>query len=152
PLFTDGKRCVSLVAVWHWSDWFCRILSATFSRKVLRARTTFQNNRFVNDYLSIFLLLNHVCHKLALRPRHGPVKVLSLVDMSGVAESSRSPKNKILVVEDHSDIRKILVLRLKELGYEVFEAETGLDAFRQARTRPPDLILMDLGMPVVGGD
>jgi CheY-like chemotaxis protein len=72
--------------------------------------------------------------------------------MSGVEESSRSPKNKILVVEDHSDIRKILVLRLKELGYEVFEADTGLDAFRQARTRPPDLILMDLGMPVVGGD
>ncbi len=31
------------------------------------------------------------------------------------------------MVEDHSHIRKVLVLRLKELGYEVFEAETGLD-------------------------
>jgi len=41
-------------------------------------------------------------------------------------ESSR--KNKILVVEDISDIRKILVLRLKELGYEVFEADTGLNS------------------------
>jgi CheY-like chemotaxis protein len=61
-------------------------------------------------------------------------------------------KNKILVVEDHSDLRKLLVLRLKELDYEVFEADTGLDAFRQARERSPDLILMDLGMPVVGGD
>ena len=48
-------------------------------------------------------------------------------------EGSTHRKNKILVVEDHSHIRQILALRLKELGYEVFEAETGLDAFRQAR-------------------
>jgi CheY-like chemotaxis protein len=69
-------------------------------------------------------------------------------------EECPSPrKNKILVVGDHFDIRKILVLRLKELGYEVFEAETGLDAFRRAREiSPPDLILMDLGIRVVGGD
>jgi CheY-like chemotaxis protein len=61
-------------------------------------------------------------------------------------------KNKILVVEDNSDIRQLIVLGLKELGYEVFEAETGLSAFRQARATSPDLILMDLGMPVIGGD
>ena len=67
-------------------------------------------------------------------------------------ECSSPRKNKILVVEDHLDIRKILVLRLKELRYEVFEAETGLDAFRQARKISPDLILMDLGIRVVGGD
>ena len=56
------------------------------------------------------------------------------------------------MVEDHFDIRKILVLRLKELGYQVFEAETGLNAFRQAREISPDLILMDWGIRVVGGD
>src|SRR5262252_2581563 len=67
-------------------------------------------------------------------------------------ECSSPRKNKILVVEDHFDIRKILVLRLKELGYEVFEAETGLDAFRRAREISPDLILMDLGIHIVGGD
>jgi CheY-like chemotaxis protein len=67
-------------------------------------------------------------------------------------EECSSRKNKILVVEDHFDIRKILVLRLKELGYEVFEAETGLDGFRQARATSPDLILMDLGIRVVGVD
>ena len=67
-------------------------------------------------------------------------------------ECSTSIRNKILVVEDNSDIRQLLVLRLKELGYEVFEAETGLSAFRQARATSPDLILMDLGMPVIGGD
>ena len=67
-------------------------------------------------------------------------------------EYSTVHKNKILIVEDNSDIRKLLVLRLKELGYEVFEAATGLDAFRQARATSPDLILMDLTMPLVGGD
>jgi CheY-like chemotaxis protein len=67
-------------------------------------------------------------------------------------ECSSPRKNKILVVEDHFDIRKTLVLRLKELAYEVFEAETGLDAFRKAREISPDLILMDLGIRVVGGD
>ena len=67
-------------------------------------------------------------------------------------ECSSPRKNKILVVEDHFDIRKILVLRLKELGYEVFEAETGLDVFRRAREISPDLILMDLGIRLVGGD
>jgi len=61
-------------------------------------------------------------------------------------------KNKILVVEDNSAIRQLVVLRLKELGYEVFEAETGLSAFRQARATSPDLILMDLGMPVIDGE
>jgi CheY-like chemotaxis protein len=67
-------------------------------------------------------------------------------------ESSSHRKNKILVVEDHFDLRKLIVLRLQQLGYDVFEAGTGLDAFRQARAISPDLILMDLGMPIVGGD
>jgi CheY-like chemotaxis protein len=67
-------------------------------------------------------------------------------------ECSTLLKNKILVVEDNSAIRQLVVLRLKELGCEVFEAETGLSAFRQARATSPDLILMDLGMPVIGGD
>ena len=67
-------------------------------------------------------------------------------------ECSASLKSKILVVEDNFDIRRLRVVRLKELGYEVLEAESGLSAFRQARATSPDLILMDLGMPVIGGD
>ena len=66
--------------------------------------------------------------------------------------STLPKKKKILVVEDNSAIRQLIVLRLKELGYEVFEAETGLSAFRQARATSPDLILMDLGMPVIDGE
>lgn len=72
--------------------------------------------------------------------------------MISAEECSSSRKNKILLVENDSDMRKILALRLKELNYEVFEAETGLDTFRQARELAPNLILMDLGIGVVGGD
>jgi CheY-like chemotaxis protein len=61
-------------------------------------------------------------------------------------------KRKILIVEDNSDLRVLLGLRLKELDYTVLEAETGLDGFRKARANSPDLICMDLSMPVVGGD
>ena len=72
--------------------------------------------------------------------------------MIDAEKSSCSRKNKILVVEDNFEIRQLLVLGLKDLGYEVLEADTGLAAFRQARATSPDLILMDLAMPVVGGD
>jgi CheY-like chemotaxis protein len=58
-------------------------------------------------------------------------------------------KSKILVVEDHFHVRQIRVLRLKELGYELLEADTRIEAFRQARSASPDLILMDLGMPIL---
>jgi CheY-like chemotaxis protein len=67
-------------------------------------------------------------------------------------ECSACQKSKILVVEDNSNIRRLLMVRLKELGYDVLEAETGLSAFRQARATSPDLIIMDLGMPVIAGD
>jgi len=72
--------------------------------------------------------------------------------MINAEEHSKSRKNKILLVENHSGIRKALALRLKELDYEVFEAETRLDAFKQARSISPDLILIDLGMPVGADD
>ena len=67
-------------------------------------------------------------------------------------ESSSIRRNKILLVDDNSDLRTLLVLDLKESGYRVFEAATGLEALKQARDTRPDLILMDLSMPVVNGD
>ena len=67
-------------------------------------------------------------------------------------ESSSICKNKILIVDDNSDLRTLLVLDLKESGYRVFEAATGLEALKQARATHPDLIFMDLSMPVVNGD
>ena len=61
-------------------------------------------------------------------------------------------KKKILIVDDNSDLRKLLALFLKSSGYDTVEAATGLEALKQARAIRPDLILMDLLMPDVTGD
>jgi CheY-like chemotaxis protein len=61
-------------------------------------------------------------------------------------------KQKILIAEDNPDGREIIVLFVKSLGLEVFEATTGLQALDQARAVHPDLILMDLGLPEMPGD
>ena len=61
-------------------------------------------------------------------------------------------KKKILVVEDHSDIRRLMAFFLEQTGYDVIEAETGLGAIERANATHPDLITMDLGLPDIGGD
>jgi CheY-like chemotaxis protein len=61
-------------------------------------------------------------------------------------------KYKVLIVEDNSDVRELMVLFLKRAGYEVAEAATGLAALEQAHVARPDLIIMDLGLPGMGGD
>ena len=63
---------------------------------------------------------------------------------------ARSAK-KILLVEDNNDVRKLLALFMKRLGYQVFEAASGLEAIDLASTVPPDLIMMDLRLPEMDG-
>jgi CheY-like chemotaxis protein len=57
----------------------------------------------------------------------------------------------ILVVDDQEDNRDILRHFLTGSGYVVIEATNGLDAVNIARRVCPDLIIMDLGMPVMDG-
>ncbi len=59
---------------------------------------------------------------------------------------------KILIVEDNADWRDLLAVILKRLEYEVVVAATGEDGVQQALATRPDLILMDLGLPKMGGD
>jgi CheY-like chemotaxis protein len=61
-------------------------------------------------------------------------------------------KKKILVVDDNSEIRKLLMLRLEELDYDIVEAATGQEGLEQARATTPNLIIMDLAMPGSTGD
>jgi CheY-like chemotaxis protein len=63
-----------------------------------------------------------------------------------------SLSKKILVVDDNPDVRKLLVLRLRESSYDTVEAATGPEALKQALTTHPDLIIMDLAMPDGNGD
>jgi CheY-like chemotaxis protein len=58
---------------------------------------------------------------------------------------------KVLVVEDEADLRKMLKILLGVHGYNVIEAEDGYEAVEKAVEEKPDLILMDIAMPVLGG-
>jgi CheY-like chemotaxis protein len=59
---------------------------------------------------------------------------------------------KILVVDDENDLLLVTLLRLKHVGYEAFGATTGQEALDLARQKMPDLILMDVLLPVMNGD
>jgi len=59
---------------------------------------------------------------------------------------------KILVVEDSEDNRRILVYRLRKIGqFDIREAANGQQALEAVKTDRPDLIFMDLKMPVMDG-
>jgi two-component system cell cycle response regulator DivK len=60
-------------------------------------------------------------------------------------------KKLILLVEDNEDILQLTQLVLKTRGYEVAVAKNGLEAVEKAMSELPDLILMDLFMPVMDG-
>ncbi|MGD8342199.1 MAG: response regulator [Desulfobacterales bacterium] len=54
---------------------------------------------------------------------------------------------RILIIDDESQIRSMLRLMLERVGYEVIEAEDGMEGIRQYRDNPADLIITDLIMP-----
>ena len=58
---------------------------------------------------------------------------------------------KVLVVEDHADIRKMMSIYLKMYKYEVIEAADGYEAVEKALEHKPDAVLLDLAMPVLDG-
>ena len=58
---------------------------------------------------------------------------------------------KILVVEDNAQNRLLMVDILVCHGFEVFEAGDGEEGIRMARDLKPDLILLDMQMPVMDG-
>ena len=57
----------------------------------------------------------------------------------------------ILVVEDQEDNRQILRDLLGSVGYELTEAENGEEAIAAVGRRRPDLILMDIQLPIMDG-
>jgi two-component system, cell cycle response regulator DivK len=58
---------------------------------------------------------------------------------------------RILVIEDQEDNRAILRDLLTTVGYELVEAVNGADGVAKAEAEKPDLILMDIQMPVMDG-
>jgi CheY-like chemotaxis protein len=102
-------------------------------------------------------------HRLAsdakkIRIGHKPS--LHLLEARNVAVGIRDPRmptipqtrKRILIVEDDAAIRDALTLLLRDEGYAVVGAPNGLEALRHLKENgPPDLILLDLMMPVMDG-
>ena len=60
-------------------------------------------------------------------------------------------KPLILLVEDQSELRELYAQQLTISGFDVIEAGNGLEAIRHTSTHFPDVVLMDLSMPVLDG-
>ncbi|MFF0109532.1 response regulator [Streptomyces hirsutus] len=58
---------------------------------------------------------------------------------------------RVLVVDDEPAIVRALVINLKARSYEVDSAHDGADALRLAAARPPDVVVLDLGLPDMDG-
>src|ERR1700687_3616724 len=57
----------------------------------------------------------------------------------------------ILIVDDETQIRRVLRAGLSSQGYEILEAETGEEAIETVLKQHPDLVLLDVNMPGMGG-
>src|SRR5262245_21015752 len=60
-------------------------------------------------------------------------------------------KSRILIAEDFEENRIALKLILKHTGFDVIEAEDGQQAIEAVRREEPDLVLMDITLPVIDG-
>jgi len=58
---------------------------------------------------------------------------------------------RILVIDDEPQIRKLLQINLESNGYVVIQASTGKEGLLAAASKPPDLILLDIGLPDKNG-
>ncbi len=60
-------------------------------------------------------------------------------------------KAKVLIVEDDRPLADVVAYNLKQAGYEVYLAHDGQDGINQAQLRQPDVVVLDLMLPVIDG-
>ncbi len=77
----------------------------------------------------------------------------SAVSQSGVSKNADASlkQQSVLLVEDFEDNRFMMRRLLEMNGYRVIEAENGEEAVTKAEAENPDLILMDLSLPILDG-
>ena len=59
--------------------------------------------------------------------------------------------HKVMVVDDHDLVRSMLCAKFRDQGFEVCDAVDGLDAVERAPEQAPDVIVLDLAMPMMNG-
>ncbi len=62
-----------------------------------------------------------------------------------------SPMKKVLVVEDHPDMRELLIWQMELMGFLAIPAKHGKEGVEKAMQEKPHLILMDIMMPGMDG-
>lgn len=60
--------------------------------------------------------------------------------------------NRVLIIEDESDIRELVAMNLSLAGLDVLEAKDGLEGLQTALREKPDLIVLDLMLPEMPGE
>ena len=65
--------------------------------------------------------------------------------------TEKSEKPRVLVVDDYPDAREMYGEYLEYCGFEVVQASNGMEALQRALDTKPDIILMDLSLPVMDG-
>lgn len=84
-------------------------------------------------------------------PEQGAAVGATVASGRAVALAAGTPPQRILVVDDQADGRALLVRLLQPLGFAVREAANGLEAVELWQQWAPQLILMDMRMPVMDG-
>ncbi|KJS17186.1 MAG: chemotaxis protein CheY [Peptococcaceae bacterium BRH_c4b] len=69
----------------------------------------------------------------------------------GEVESVQAANYKILIVDDQTGVRRLLFETFTEEGFQVEMASSGVDALKKIAAQTPDLILLDIKMPVMNG-
>lgn len=77
--------------------------------------------------------------------------IQTAVSSTAKATAPKTSAPTILVIEDYSDTRALLSALLHSHGYNVVEAEDGIEGILKAGWLYPDLILMDLSLPEMDG-
>jgi len=62
-----------------------------------------------------------------------------------------SQRLNLLLIEDEQEIRRFLRVSLESHGYRLLEAATGKEGLMHAASQPPDLVILDLGLPDLDG-
>lgn len=60
-------------------------------------------------------------------------------------------KRRVLIVEDDADLRRLYAIGLNQRGYEVKLASNGAEAVERINSERPDMIILDLVMPIMDG-
>jgi PAS domain S-box-containing protein len=92
-----------------------------------------------------------VGHGATFTVRLPMVSVPAAADTGTQLSDHRRPSRRVLLVDDHADVREMYALVLQSAGHDVVEAEDGNGALAVLRTARPDVAFIDIGLPQMDG-